>query len=446
LRLTRTLRRGESLIVATLVALAERWRQTGEVSDHLRVVRAVEPLARVVAAEARDVQGAKVPHDRLAPVDDDHAVVELIADQRSPVREPHCARRERIRIARQAFVRHVLPHHVITRINLDDPVVVRVRDQRVSIRQSAGEGDAAHSAVRRVRRQDLVVSIHLDRAVVVLVGDQHVAVGEQLSAVRVLELIGVAARQPGGAVLPDDLLAAPLDLDHALIPLIGDEHVAVGEIGVLDWRAQLVATGSSDAELAVLPDDLARAVDEEHAIIGAPARTGGLGARRRAGACHQRQVSHTLRVVHADDRSRGNIVRPAPKVPENVAGAIDLDHPVVELISDEKSLLGAVASPVLTIGLHPAAGGGDGAPRRGAVARAASEQCGGGHAECARDASREEMRVARGRVDRECRHGRLLRRGRTSRTEVREQTGSYARHTSGGAGIRREYRKTVWAT
>ena len=91
------------------------------------------------------------------------------------------------------------------------------KDGRLLRHQHAGEGDAAHRAMRGERPQDLMGPIHLDRADVVFVGDQDVAVCEQLSAIRIIELIEPAACHSGRAVLPDDLLATPLHLDHALI-------------------------------------------------------------------------------------------------------------------------------------------------------------------------------------------------------------------------------------
>ena len=72
---------------------------------------------------------------------------------------------------------------------------------------------------------------------------------------------------------------------------------------------------------------------EKGAGIGAVGRFG--LAARSSGASHQSQLSNALSVVSANDGRGREIGRTQAKVPDNVAAPVNLDHTVVELISDE---------------------------------------------------------------------------------------------------------------
>src|SRR5258707_11250177 len=109
------------------------------------------------------------------------------------------------------------------------------------------------------------------------------------------------------------------------------------QIGVLYWRIELVEPGPSNAELPVLPDDVAATVDEEHTVVRTPlfAVRGGGGASGNAGACHQGEVANALGVIGADDRTRRDVAWTASELPDYVAGGIDFDDAIIELIGDE---------------------------------------------------------------------------------------------------------------
>ena len=118
------------------------------------------------------------------------------------------------RTARVGSGAELLPNSVLVRyshtgcvrgIDLDDAIVVRIRDQSVAVAQPAGERRAADRASRGELPHELPGRRHFDDAVVVLVGDQDMTVLEQFGAVRVVELISSRPRHERHAVLPDDL-------------------------------------------------------------------------------------------------------------------------------------------------------------------------------------------------------------------------------------------------
>src|SRR5260370_15830241 len=96
------------------------------------------------------------------------------------------------------------------------------------------------------------------------------AVGKQLGRIGVAELIGTNAGDAILAVLPNDGVVGTPHLDDALIALVRDEDVStVWQICVLHRRVELVGSKPGDAELAVLPDDVAATVHENDPIIDA---------------------------------------------------------------------------------------------------------------------------------------------------------------------------------
>jgi hypothetical protein len=56
------------------------------------------------------------------------------------------------------------------------------------------------------------------------------------------------------------LFSSQIDLDDALVGLVGDEHVEVWQPGILHRRIELIGLGAGDAKLAVLPDDVLVAI------------------------------------------------------------------------------------------------------------------------------------------------------------------------------------------
>ncbi len=162
------------------------------------------------------------------------------------------------------------------------------------------------------------------------------AVGEQLGGVGIVELVRTNADDAVLAILPNDGVVRTPHFDDALIALIGDEHISARQIGVLHRRVELVGAEAGDAELAILPNDVAIRVDEEHTVINAAGLLAVRGpAGRDAGARHQGEVPDALGVVGADDRARGGVARTVSKLPDDVASRIDFDDPIVELVGNE---------------------------------------------------------------------------------------------------------------
>src|SRR3989441_5823100 len=251
--------------------------------------------------------------------------------------QPHGARRQRRRIAAETGVGEVLPDRVVLGIDFDDATVVGVSEQSIAVGEPARESEAADRPVGAKGRDDAARGgvRDLDGAVVVLVGDEDVAVSEQLGGVGIVELVGTIAGDAVLPILPHDGVVRTSHLDDALVALIGDEDVSARQIGVLHRRVELIGSESGDAELPVLPDDVAAAVHEVHAVVD----TAGLfavhgGAGGDAGARHQSKVAHALG-VGAGDRVRRGVARTVSKLPDDVACRIDFDDAIVELIGDE---------------------------------------------------------------------------------------------------------------
>src|SRR6266446_8086737 len=109
------------------------------------------------------------------------------------------------------------------------------------------------------------------------------------------------------------------------------------QIGVLYWRIELVEPGPSNAELPVLPDDVAATVDEEHTVVRTAlfAMRSGRGASGNAGACHQSEIANALGVIGADGRTRRDVAWTASELPHDIATGVDFNNAIVELIGDE---------------------------------------------------------------------------------------------------------------
>src|SRR6267143_1249315 len=108
---------------------------------------------------------------------------------------------------------------------------------------------------------------------------------------------------------------------------------------ILYWSIELIRAVAARTELSILPNDLPRAVDQQHAVVRAASRIGavrrfGLTARR-PGAGHQRQLADALRVIGADDGSWREVRRTPAKLPDDFAAGVDFDYTIVELVRGE---------------------------------------------------------------------------------------------------------------
>src|SRR2546425_12705087 len=92
---------------------------------------------------------------------------------------------------------------------------------------------------------------YLDCAIVVLVGDEYVAVGEKLGSVRVVQLVTTYADYAVLTVLPYYGIVTTLDFYDPLVALVSNEHVAIWQEWFLDWRVQMVRSQPGHTELAV---------------------------------------------------------------------------------------------------------------------------------------------------------------------------------------------------
>src|ERR1035437_4555344 len=235
--LTSSKRRGQPGIIAH--GLGVVWRVESSVGDVLGVV-------------AEGTEFAPGVHDVLGVVHLDDAVVVLVADQGVTVPQTHGARGRWAGASRQvaacAVAGEVLPHYVLVSINLDDTVVIRIRDQGVAVFEPAGKRDTTDGIVdRRVAAAVLPDNVaakrdrgrNLERAIVVFVADKNVAVLQKLGAVRVVE--------------------------------------AIGKPRILYRCIELIGATTSNPKLPILPNNVASAVDQDHSVVGAAAGIGAVG-------------------------------------------------------------------------------------------------------------------------------------------------------------------------
>jgi len=97
-------------------------------------------------------------------------MIELIGDQGVSVGESNATGGSGARDASGSIGGGETPHDLLGHVNLDDPVVARVRDQGVSAGQSTGERGRRESVA--VTPDDGVGRVDLDHSVVALVRDQ----------------------------------------------------------------------------------------------------------------------------------------------------------------------------------------------------------------------------------------------------------------------------------
>src|SRR5258708_15456956 len=263
-------------------------------------------------------------------------MIELIADQGVAICQAHCASWQRCWIAARTIVGEVLPERVAGYIGFNNAAVVGIRDEGRAVGKAGGKSHAAEghgaSASERGENRAWHGMRDLESLVVVLVGDEDVAGrSEQLGGVGIIQPI----------VFPHDCLIRAAHLDDAAIALVRDQDVVVSvrlmQIGVLYRGIKLVEPGPRNAELPVLPDDVAARIHEEHTVIHTAlfAMRGADGASGNAGPGHQGEVVHALGVVGADEGTRGEVAWTASELPDDIATGVDLDDSIVELICDE---------------------------------------------------------------------------------------------------------------
>src|ERR1019366_8189590 len=270
---------------------SKRRGQPGIIAHGLGVVWRVEPsVGDVLGVVAEGTEFAPGVHDVLGVVHLDDAGGVLVADQGVTGPQTHGARGRWAGASRQvaacAVAGEVLPHYVLVSINLDDTVVIRIRDQGVAVFEPAGKRDTTDGIVdRRVAAAVLPDNVaakrdrgrNLERAIVVFVADKNVAVLQKLGAVRVVELIGTVAGNARGAILPDDSVGCDIDLNDSLVRLIRDQHVAIGKPRILYRCIELIGATTSNPKLPILPNNVASAVDQDHSVVGAAAGIGAVG-------------------------------------------------------------------------------------------------------------------------------------------------------------------------
>ena len=217
-----------SLVV---VEVKEGRRKSCIVADPFCVVRRVESSAgyafRVVADGAEFTEGT---NNVFAVVHFDHSVVVLVADQRVTVLQADSAGGQRASASRQSAARasasKVLPHHVLTSVDLHNSRVVRICDECVTIFEPAGESNTTDWIVdiwvtTSVLPDNVAAgwqgALNFEGAVVVFVTDENVAVLQQFGA----------SGWPPGVPVPAIRVSSPMRW-ASLVPMIDADEKSDG--------------------------------------------------------------------------------------------------------------------------------------------------------------------------------------------------------------------------
>src|SRR4029077_9500510 len=104
------------------------------------------------------------------------------------------------------------------------------------------------------------------------------------------ELVGAVAGNARGAILPDDSIGCDIDLNDALVRLIGDQYMAIGKPRVLHRSVELIGATAAGTKCPILPNNVSCVVHQDHAVVGAAAGIGAVGrfglTSRGSGASH----------------------------------------------------------------------------------------------------------------------------------------------------------------
>src|SRR5260370_126069 len=139
-----------------------RWRRlTRIVPDHESGIGPIE----LVRALPDDVRLAILKIGGLIPVDNQSAIIELIRNTDVAVAQLHRIGGQRSSIAVLGGIGKVLEHNLLVMPELDNPVVTRVSDQRLSIWQAAGKRDNVQPALSANLPHDFSPARNLDRPV-----------------------------------------------------------------------------------------------------------------------------------------------------------------------------------------------------------------------------------------------------------------------------------------
>jgi hypothetical protein len=130
-----------SAIVFVVIHI-ERRRESREVADDFGVVRPVQHIE----ADPSHVKYTLGKHDFPLTIDLKHTVVELIGNERVTIVQPDAPSGQRHRVTTGHGVCCVSPNDLVRAVDLDNPIVVRVRNQCVAIVKPTGKRDAAGRA------------------------------------------------------------------------------------------------------------------------------------------------------------------------------------------------------------------------------------------------------------------------------------------------------------
>ena len=224
-------------------------------------------------------------------------------------------------------------------IGFDDAAVIGVGDEGVSVREPAGEGDAAEGyTADRAGEGSYNFTRNpvrdLNRAVVVLIRNENVPVLQQFSGVGIAKLTGAITSDAGLSVVPGDALIES-DFDHALVGLVSNEYIPVGQKGVLHGRIELVMAGAAYSKPAVLPDNLAVFIDQQNTVVRNPVWEVRVDHRGYASARHQGKCAYPFGIIGTDYRVGRGIHWTDSKVPDDVTSVINLNNAIIKLIGDK---------------------------------------------------------------------------------------------------------------
>ena len=109
-------------------------------------------------------------------INQNDAIVELVADQGVAIAQTHGLGRQRCGHAHWGRVSEVLPDDVVFAVYFNNAGVAGIGEERVAVWQAAGEGQGIDGAPGGQNLDDFIGSGDFQAAVVALVRDQDMAV------------------------------------------------------------------------------------------------------------------------------------------------------------------------------------------------------------------------------------------------------------------------------